>query len=388
MRRKRNVPSFAIILTLLILTLAASASARKIGGAKGLIYERLPRATEIPTPFVLNYEYPYATSAEALAAITNWNDVIMPEYNAQLDEWKAKYEVVLAKATGPAGPPDKRLHKVLGPCWHPTEKKYCIGWLDGRGTPTTRYPEYELPAPPEFDVEPYEKAISAYDYMMSDGLTKNDWAYLKLVLCYFSPIKNKRGAALEAQGNEEKLVKIRKAGYITVTEAQSDLAFTDEGFAYFKGLVEKLAEFRAANIAIATEKGAITATEAKTLTDANDKIKAAFLEQLDALKAGGGKAKKGAVFGKLLGKKEEGDPLDWSSDGPKFLLADFDQFKVDKKGKGLSDPPYRRVLGSIPVPDMSLDRYFFDPSSGAEAQPYHKMQALRQYLGLDIEPLY
>lgn len=385
MYRKKNVPLFAIILTLLIFTLVDGASARKIGGKKGLIYERLPRASDIPTPFVFEYKYPFATSGEALDAVKAWNEVSMPENNAKLDEWVAQYEAVLAKAKGPAGPPDGRYNMVLGPYWHPTKLKYCIAWYDTKGSSTTQYPQYELPAPPEFDVEPYEKAISAYDYTMSDGLTKTDWSYLKCVLCYFSPIKNKRGAAMKAQDNEKKLAKMRDEGYVTVTEAQSDLAFTADGFAYFKGLVEKLADFRAANIAIATEKGAITGAEAKTLNDANDKIKAAFLEQLDALKAGPGKAKKTGFFGKMMGKQEEGDPLDWSSHGPKFLLGDFDQFKVDKKGSALSDPPYLRVLESVPVPDMSLDRYFFDPTSGAEAREYHKVQVLCKYLDLDIK---
>jgi hypothetical protein len=365
MCRKKNATLFAIILTLLIFTLVGGASARKFGGKAGLIYERLPRASDIPTPFVLEYEYPFATSGEALEAIKGWTEVTFPEYVAKLDEWKAEYEAVLAKAQATVGAPDGDRHAVLGPCWDPTELKYCIAWYDKDGFPD-RYPQYELPAPPEFDVEPYEEAISAYCYMMSDGLSQTDWAYLKLVLCWFDPIRNKQGGSMTTQGNEKKLAKMRDKGYVTVTDAQSDLAFTPDGFEHFKGLVEKLADFRAANIANATEKGAITGAEAKKLNEANDKIKSAFLKQLDALNAG-------AVI-----------TVDWTIHGPDFLMGDFAEFEVDKES-GLSDPPYRRVLESVTGPNMSLDRYFFDPSSGGDAQPYRKVEVLCNYLGLDIK---
>jgi hypothetical protein len=345
--------------------LAGSAPARKVGGKAGLIYERLPRAEDIPTAFVLDYEYPFATSGEALEAVNTWNEVTFKEYVAKLDEWKVGYEAVLAKAEGTVGAADGSKHFVLGPCWDPTELKYCVAWYSKDGFPE-RYPQYELPAPPEFDVEPYEKAISAYCYMMSDGLSQTDWAYLKLVLCWFEPIKKKQGGSMETQGNEEKLAKMRDKGYVTVTDAQSDLAFTPDGFEHFKGLVGKLADFRAANIANAKANGAITEAEAKKLTAANDKIKSAFLKQLDALKGGG-------------------SGQDWTIHGPGFLLGDFAEFEVDKESE-LSNPPYRRVLASVPIPIKNLDTYFYDPKTGAEAKPYHKAAVLCSYLGLDIKP--
>ncbi len=365
MHRKRNVRPLAIILTLLIFMLASSALARKVGGKAGLIYERLPRAEDIPTPFVLEYEYSFATSGEALEAVNAWNEVTFPEYVAKLDEWKAGYEAVLAKAQATVGAADGDRHFVLGPCWDPTELKYCIAWYSKDGFPE-RYPEYELPAPPEFDVEPYEKAISAYCYMMSDGLSQTDWAYLKLVLCWFEPIKKMQGGSMTTQGNEKKLAKMRDKGYVTVTDAQSDLAFTPDGFEHFKGLVEKLADFRAANIANAAKNGAITEAEANKLNQANNKIKSAFLKQLDALKGGG-------------------SGQDWTIHGPDFLMGDFAEFEVDKESE-LSNPPYRRVLESVPGVNPLLDSYFFDPKSGAEAKPYHKAEVLCRYLRLDIKP--
>lgn len=365
MHQRRSVRLLAIVLTLLIFTLAGGAFARKVGGKAGLIYERLPRASDIPTPIVLQYEYSFATSGEALEAIKGWSEVTFPEYVAKLDEWKAEYEAVLAKAQATAGAPDGDRHAVLGPYWHPTEMKYCIGWYDKDGYPVDQYPEYEVPAPPEFDVVPYDKAISAYCYMKSDGLSQTDWAYLKLVLCWFEPIKKKQGGSMETQGNEKKLAKIRDKGYVTVTDAQSDLAFTPDGFEHFKGLVGKLADFRAANIAIAKAKGTITEAEANKLTAANDKIKTAFLKQLDALKGGG-------------------SGQDWTIHGPDFLMGDFAEFEVDKESE-LSNPPYRRVLESVPGPNPLLDSYFYDPRTGAEAKPYHKAEVLCNYLGLDVK---
>jgi hypothetical protein len=367
MHRKKNMSLLAIILTVLIFSLVGSAFARKVGGKAGLIYERLPKADDIPTPFVLQYEYPFATSGAALEAVKGWNEVTFPEYVTRLDEWKAEYEAVLAKAQTTAGAADGDRHAVLGPYWHPTEMKYCIGWYDKDGYSVDQYPEYEVPAPPEFDVVPYDKAISAYCYMKSDGLSQTDWAYLKLVLCWFAPIKSNRGGAIEAQGNEKKLAKIRDKGYVTVTDALTDLAFTPDGFKHFKGLVEKLADFRAANIAVAAKKGTITGAEAGKLKTANDKIKTAFLKQLDALNAGA-----------------EGEDLDWSNHGPAFLKADFDEFEVDKESD-LSNPPYRRVLESVTGPNPLLDSYFYDPKTGAEAKPYHKVEVLCSYLGIEVK---
>jgi hypothetical protein len=128
-----------------------------------------------------------------------------------------------------------------------------------------------------------------------------------------------------------------------------------------------LADFRAANIAVAAKKGTITGAEAGKLKTANDKIKTAFLKQLDALNAGA-----------------EGEDLDWSNHGPAFLKADFDEFEVDKESD-LSNPPYRRVLESVTGPNPLLDSYFYDPKTGAEAKPYHKVEVLCSYLGIEVK---
>jgi|GEM_PF-1741307 len=304
--------------------------------------ERIPSARELPLPE--RYGTPFDTYEEAIRAIEEWNAVYPEreqEFLAALEDWRAECEIVREDALSRAVVKEfgeEPYEPVL--VYSEDLGVWVIGWKYNvsRTTVTFLPPDYELPASPEFDNTGYREAESAYCYLVSDGLTAGEWLELRAVILYIGDIKT--DSPIFDERVEEKIDALVRKGYMIITEKgykKYDVEYTDEGYRYFTGLINRSWEFREGLINSAYSNGEITEGEFDSLIEANDKIKKELIKQLDKKKDWNWK------FGSTS--------FDTNAKLPRGLIDAYKLFDVEQKKRLAKEQiPYNRVLDNIPVP--------------------------------------
>lgn len=284
-------------------------------------------------------DFTFSSYSEAIYLILTYNSNY-EEQELALDDWNKKCEIIKAEAKS------KAVKKEYDTFYYELVRVYSedLGkWvLDWKPTTSTKVveiiPDYELPDKPKLDYSEYYTALSAYCYLINDGLSPGEWDDLRTVILFISCMqKSDTYPAFDVTRAAESLV---NREYITIAKKGKksyEIKYTNEGLSYFQGLINRCWEFRQGLIEEAYSDDVISDDEYNKLIDANEKIKEELLKQLDKKKDW--KWKTGGTF--------------WSSNSklPSGLLDAFKALDVQPEDiYSEGEFPYYRVLANIPVP--------------------------------------
>lgn len=312
---------------------------------------RIPRTTDLPTPIDWYYYKEGVASHivfhnydEAIGAIAAWNAAYaerLPEYEEAVATWRGECERIKE------GAEDKAVFKeytseeyVLVPVYYEKLDIWVFGWQRRETKDTVKViPDYELPRKPAFNRDGYREAKAGFCYLIGDGLTYDEWRYLRIILFMYRAIE--RGLGL--YNIEGDINVLDEKGYITVNphkkswkdalsdkKKKYDLSLTEEGRTYFEGLIERCWNYRQGLIENASGARVITAAEYEDLAKGNDEIRELFLEQLSK-------------------------PKDWSPHGPSEHRGLFAKFAVGTE-TAFDKYPYVRVLNAIELPEEPIGK--------------------------------
>ena len=319
--------------------------------------ERIPYTKDVPSainPLPEGYGTAFESYEEAIEALKNWNNAYTEresEYLIAVENWRAECEKVKINALSKAVL--KEYNEVsfeLVPIYYEPLGIWTFGWIEKKTKKTVKViPDYELPSKPEFDNTGYWNAKSAYCYLISDGLTKDEWRELRIVILNIYEIKKGQSWVLD-DDIKHILDRLIEKRYIIITkrdksffdeftgnEAKYNIDFTDEGYRYFTGLINRSWYFREGLVESAYNNTVINDTDYEKLLKANEKIKEELIKQLDKKK-------------------------DWNWNGgtfwagsytnlPRGLLEAYESFDIEPEGvytKG--EFPYYHVLKNVPSP--------------------------------------
>ncbi|NIT35495.1 MAG: hypothetical protein GTN49_03175 [candidate division Zixibacteria bacterium] len=260
--------------------------------------------------------YTFDTYDEAVAAIEDWNDNYSEPYLVALGAWAAEcFEVAsdvernvryesLGKAVRIS--PDERLLSTggVGTVWLERDRESArvvfagqqgtTPWLEREVEVVERIvPAHEFPKFPAPGV-PYNKARSAYCQIITDGLSKDEWAVLRFAIFDVKRFRRYGWTRSYFTEPEERFRKLVDEGYVTmaahkenfwdrirgVLPAKFDLEFTAAGKEYLHTLVDRCWNFRERMAAEARGLDKITAAEYKQLQKDNQCIREYFHEQI------------------------------------------------------------------------------------------------------------
>jgi hypothetical protein len=335
------------------LTLLTSALLFFLGNTAGSLdmRTRIPRTTELPTP--INWIYyregvssniVFRNYDEAIGAIEEWNSSYSKrcvEYEEALETWRGECQRIKEEAEDKAVFEEYTTEEyVLVPIYYEALGVWVFGWQKRKTNDIVKIiPDYELPSKPTFDCNGYREAKTGFCYLIGDGLTYDEWRYLRLILFKYRAIE--RGLGM--YNYEDDINSLHEKGYIIVSphkkswkdsfsekKKKYDLSLTEKGKTCFEGLTERCWNYRKGLIENARDTRSITVTEYEDLANSNDEIREVFLDQLSK-------------------------PEDWSPHGPDKYEELFAKFAVGTE-TAFEKFPYVRVLNAIELPEEPITK--------------------------------
>jgi hypothetical protein len=330
--------------------LALAVWGSSVHGAEINLKYRLPAATVNSNTTSMDYRYTFDTYDQAVAAMANWDanyyDAYMTAYKAWVEECYRIADEVEAKVRY------KNLGKasILLPQKRFGELKSIIA-KDVQVVERI-VPDYEFPEGPDSG-KPYAEAYCAYSQIISDGLTKYEWNFLRFAL-YDVVYFRKSGKSFTYGVDVDKAIdELAEKGLISVAGhkkgafekvagskgAKYDLEMTAKGKEYLNSLVERLWNFREGSAKEAYSREKITRAEYEQIQKDNKFLKEAYLKQIKKPSdwSGIGGTSDADELGKLFGKKS-------SLEEVKKAMRSF-EVGDDRP----TDPyPYTRVVSCVP----------------------------------------
>jgi hypothetical protein len=346
--RPNKIAYFALPLLLLISTRAkpTTFSYDEISGTGIIIYDRMPGVGKVKSVIMPLYYGPsFDSYEEAITILNEWISAYGDReiaYSVDMDAWRNECERIKRTAEDEAEFKEYSFDEYrVVPVYYEDLGIWVFGWQKITTNEIVKViPKYELPKKPVFNDTGYKEAMSAYSYLKSDGLNGGEWRDLKFVLYTISEIE---GGLPYDTYSEEKLTEYVDEGLLTVTirdrsfweaiagEIKGDryvVEYTDKGYRYFAGLIERCWDFRNGLIEAAYGDGVISDEEYGRLHKDNRIIRGEFLKQLE--------------------KKEN-----WRLNEPHKLKDAFVAFTVYEE-TALKKFPYARVLNNIPDPPKPI----------------------------------
>ncbi len=306
--------------------------------------------------------YTFDTYDEAVAAIEDWNDNYSEPYLVALMAWNGECAEIASKIEAAveyrslgkavvASPDERYLRtKGVGTVWveHDRETAWAVlegeqettPWLEREVEVLERIvPPYEFPKSPA-PGEPYSKARSGYCQMLTDGLSKDEWAVLRFAIFDIKRFRRYGWPPSYFTEADERFRGLVDEGYVTMgahettfwdrvsgkLPAKFDLEFTAAGKEYLHALVDRCWNFRERMAAEARGLGEITAAEYGQLQKDNQCIREYFHEQIEKTRTW----------------------REYPGQYPYRLEEALESFRVRKESLLTSPCPYKRVIECIP----------------------------------------